>query len=288
MVQPGLKPRNYEARFVDIGGISTHYLSAGDPDAPVLVLLHSGEFGGCAELSWEFNLPALAEHFRILAPDFIGFGRTDKLRDFGSHGRRMITHLTDFLDAMAVQSAHFVGNSVSGRFLCKVAAAAQPSWPIDRMICISGGGFEPDNTERRILQGYDGSDAAMRQVLSVLFHSSRWADTPDYLRRRQEFAHMPGAWEVAAAARFRAPWEPERPMFGRPDTTDYEKINAPTLFVAGKHDRLLPRDYWVELAERTPRGVYAVFEESSHCPHIEESEAFNDVAIEFLTRVDEG
>jgi pimeloyl-ACP methyl ester carboxylesterase len=284
MVEPGPAPRNYETQFVDIGGIATHYLSAGDPDAPLLVLLHSGEFGGCAELSWEHNLAALAEHFRILAPDFLGFGRTDKLRDFGSHGRRMITHLTDFLTVMDVQRAHFVGNSVSGRFLCKVAAAEQPSWPIDRMICISGGGFEPDNEERRTLQDYDGSDEAMRRVLGVLFHASPWTDSPDYLRRRQEFARMPGAWEVAAAARFRAPWQPERPMFGRPDKTEYEKISAPTLFVAGGHDRLLPPGYWVELAERTPRGDYAVFENSSHCPHIEEAEAFNDAAIEFLTR----
>ena len=39
-------------------------LEAGE--GPVVVLLHSGEFGGAAEISWEFTLPALAERFRVV------------------------------------------------------------------------------------------------------------------------------------------------------------------------------------------------------------------------------
>ena len=72
------------SRYVMVDGVRTHYLEAGD--GPAVVLLHSGEFGGCAELSWEFNIVALAGHFRVLAPDWLGFGRTDKLFDF-AHGR---------------------------------------------------------------------------------------------------------------------------------------------------------------------------------------------------------
>lgn len=59
--------KSVESKFADVEGMRTHYLEAGE-GFPV-VLLHSGEFGGCAELSWEFNLPALAEHFRVIAPD---------------------------------------------------------------------------------------------------------------------------------------------------------------------------------------------------------------------------
>lgn len=270
-----------ESHVIDVGGISTHYLQAGDPAAPTLVLLHGGEFGGCAELSWEFNIHAFAEHFNVIAPDFVGFGRSDKLRDFGSHGRRMILHITAFVEQLGITKAHFIGNSVSGRFLCKVASADQSSWPIDRMVCISGGGFEPDNDERRILQDYDGSDESMRQILGVLFHGSRWAQD-DYLQRRQEFAHIPGAWEVAAAARFRAPWREERPMFGREDLTEYEKIPFPTLFIGGRHDPLLPDGYTDDLVRRTPIATAKVFENSSHCPQIEEAEEFNRTVIDFL------
>ena len=38
------------SRFVEVDGINTHYLEAGPADAPTVALLHSGEFGGCAEI----------------------------------------------------------------------------------------------------------------------------------------------------------------------------------------------------------------------------------------------
>jgi len=269
------------SNYIDVGGIQTHYLSAGSPDAPTLVLLHGGEFGGCSELSWEFNLEALARDFHVIAPDHVGFGYTAKLRDFSSHGSRMISHITAFIRTLGIERAHFVGNSVSGRFLCKVASAESPDWPIDRMICISGGGFEPDNEERKILQDYDGSEDSMRAILGVLFHNPEW-DNAEYLARRQHFALIPGAWEVAAAARFRAPWRESRPLFGREDRTEYEKIPFPTLFAAGRHDPLLPAGYQVELEARAPRGSSALFENSSHNPQIEEAERFNRVARDFL------
>ena len=67
MVQPVIR-----RRYINVDGIKTHYLEGGE--GPVVVFLHSGEFGGCAELSWEFNLPAFAKHFRVVAPDWLGFG----------------------------------------------------------------------------------------------------------------------------------------------------------------------------------------------------------------------
>ena len=269
-----------QSKYVDVEGIRTHYLEAGE--GPVLVLLHAGEFGGCAEISWQYNIALLSKHFRVLAPDFIGFGRSDKIRDFGGHGARMIRHITVFLKVMCIENADFIGNSVSGRFLCRVASAPQPVWPIRRMICVSGGGFEPDNEERRMLQDYDASREGMRKVLKVLFHNAKWWEDEDYLDRRYAMSVMPGAWEVAAASRFKSPVVPERPMFGRPDRTVYENISVPTLFVAGANDRLLEPNYWTTVAARTPKGQYLVYENSGHCPHIENADEFNEASLKFL------
>ena len=68
------------SRYVNVDGVKTHYLEGGD--GPTVVLWHSGEFGGAAELSWEFLMPVLAKHFHVVAPDWLGFGRTDKVYDF--------------------------------------------------------------------------------------------------------------------------------------------------------------------------------------------------------------
>ncbi len=69
------------SRYVMVDGIRTHYLEGGD--GPAVVFLHSGEFGGCAELSWEYNIEAFAQHFHVIAPDWLGFGRTDAIRREG-------------------------------------------------------------------------------------------------------------------------------------------------------------------------------------------------------------
>ena len=90
---------NALSRYVDVDGVRTHYREAGS--SPVVVLLHSGEFGACAELSWEFNIGPLARHFRVIAPDWLGFGQTDKVHDF-THGQaRRNALVIDFLKRKA-------------------------------------------------------------------------------------------------------------------------------------------------------------------------------------------
>ena len=269
-----------QSKYVLVDGIRTHYLEAGE--GPVVVFLHGGEFGGCAELSWEFNIPALARCFRVVAPDLLGYGKTDKIRDFGGQGARMIHHITRFLEVMAIDEADFIGNSVSGRFLCRVASTPQPVWPIRRMISVSGGGFEPDSAERRVLQDYDATRENMRAMLRILFHSPKWADDDAYVARRHELSLIPGAWEVAAASRFKSPVVPQRPLFGRPDRTEYEKIRVPTLFAAGDRDTLLEERFWLEVSRRTPGSEYVVFEDCGHCPNIEQADKFNEAALRFL------
>ncbi|WP_223166282.1 alpha/beta fold hydrolase [Nonomuraea sp. SYSU D8015] len=65
-----------EARMADLGGLRMHYLI--DGDGPLLVLLHGWpQTGYC----WRAIIPALAEHFTVVAPDLRGYGRTDKPAD---------------------------------------------------------------------------------------------------------------------------------------------------------------------------------------------------------------
>lgn len=270
------------SKYAMVDGVRTHYIEAGN--GPTVVLLHSGEFGGCAELSWERNIEALSEHFRILAPDFLGFGRTDKLRDFIAHGVRMMSHMARFLEVMCIDEADFVGNSMSGRLLCRVASEDHVIWPVRRMVVASGGGYEPDNEARRTLQDYDATRESMKRILQVLFHDPRWWDDETYLERRYELSIIPGAWEVAAAARFKSPAVPPRPQFGRPDKVPYEKITVPTLFVAGNDDTLLLPGYADELAQRAPRGEVLVIDNCAHCPNIEQAELFNRAVIDFFTK----
>jgi pimeloyl-ACP methyl ester carboxylesterase len=268
------------SRYVDVDSVRTHYLEAGA--GPVVVLLHSGEFGGCAEISWERNIDELAQHFRVIAPDWLGFGRTDKVHDFVDGRARMVRHMRRFIDVMGIAEADFIGNSMSGGIIARAAVAEPPQFPLRRIVLASGGGFSPDNEHRRALLDYDCSLEGMRRIVGAMFADPKWPRDDDYVRRRHELSLLPGAWECTAAARFRRPTEPVRTQFGQPDMVPYERIRFPTLVIAGADDKLRLPGYANELVERIPDARLVIFERCGHCPNIEQAQRFNATVIDFL------
>jgi pimeloyl-ACP methyl ester carboxylesterase len=270
--------RGIESRFIDIEGMRTHYLEGGK-GTPV-VLLHSGEFGGSAELSWEFTLPALCEHFRVIAPDWLGFGESAKVFDFEDMRRRRLRHMTKFLNALGIARAHFIGNSMGGGLLADAAASSPPLWPVMKMILVGAGGFAPVNEARKILNSYDGTREHMRRILHTVLAASPLRDDEAYLDKRHRLSLVPGSWECTAAARFRRPGA----AAGERESTNYRAIKFPTLIVAGGKDPLREPDYAKTLQEEIEGSELIVFEKAAHFPHIDEPERFNRAAIAFLSK----
>ena len=73
----------FAERFVDVSGLRMHYVDEGPRDGPVILLLHG-------EPSWSYLYrhmvpPLAAAGLRVIAPDLIGFGKSDKpaaIRDY--------------------------------------------------------------------------------------------------------------------------------------------------------------------------------------------------------------
>jgi 2-hydroxymuconate-semialdehyde hydrolase len=269
------------SRYVDVGGITTHYLEAGDGEETV-VLVHAGGWGQSAELTWGPNLAALARRYRVIAPDWLGFGRTDKLRDFASGSERMLRHMAAFLSLLKIESAHFAGVSMGGTYLIREAARTPSRFPIRSMVVCSGGGFVPANEHRDDILAYDGTTEAMVKALRAAFASPVWEDE-DYVRRRVETSLLPGAWEATAAARLTRPNAPPRSEFGNADTTPYEDITVPTLIIAGGRDKLRVPGYHVELAERVPGAQAILVEDGGHMLNFDFSDWFNAAALAFFS-----
>ncbi len=266
-----------------VDGLRTHYLEAGEGDT--VVLLHSGEYGASALLSWEHNIGALAERFRVVAPDWMGFGRTAKVYDFESGSARRVLHLRRLLDVLDIGAAHFVGSSMGASVMSRHVAAGTGLFPARSMVMSAGGGFVPNNEWRRSIVDYDCTLDGMREILTVLFHDQTWAKDEAYVQRRFESAMTPGAWEATAAARFRSPVSPPRTAEGQEDKTPYERINVPTFVIAGAEDKLRERGYAEAIAGRIPGARLAVYEDCGHLPHIENAERFNREVVEFLLSV---
>ena len=279
---PATRPDPIRDRCVLADGIRTHYLEAGEGD-PV-VLLHSGEFGGRAEFSWEYVLPVLAESYRVIAPDWLGYGGTAKLHDFGGKRARMMSHMRRTLEVLAVEDAHIVGNSMGATFLAKMAADPDLRLRPRSITLISGGGFMPDNAARRATLEYDCTREAMIRLLQAIFADPVWWTDDSYVDRRQAAATEPGAWEALAVARFRSPLVPPRAEFGQADDTHYEDIHAPALFITGAKDRLREPHYADRPASRMRNAKVVTLPGSGHCPNIEQAPRVAELLLDFFQR----
>lgn len=117
---------DFQPRYLDVpderyGALRMHYLDEGPPDAPVILLLHGQ---GCWSYLYREMLPLLvADGFRIIAPDYIGFGRSDKLPDTGDYSfQRHIDWLTAFLDALSLYEVTAYLFDWGGFFGLRIAA----------------------------------------------------------------------------------------------------------------------------------------------------------------------
>ncbi len=278
-----------QGRTISIDDVTTHYFEAGVEHKgrkPSVLLLHSAEFGGCAETSWEHNMPVLAQHYHVLAPDHLGFGLTDKIFDFNGQFNKRITHIRRFIEAMCVEKVHVMGSSMSGGLCLTVAARKQPDWPLASVTCCSGGGDAPDNEARKVLNTYDGSKEHMRRIVDVMFVDPKWAADEAYIERRWKWSRVPGAWEATAVARFKAPFPKEEDARAERNAIDYGNIRVPTLVIAGKLDPLRNPGYTDSFAPKIKDVRLHVFENAGHMGNIECADEFNALCLEFLAGVD--
>lgn len=261
-----------------VDGLATSYLEAGEGE-PV-VLLHGGEFGASAELGWERNIAALAERYRVLAPDQLGFGESAKVIDFVDGRRMRIRHVARFCELLGVDSAHFVGNSMGAVNLLTDATSDEPLLPIRSLVAICGGGEIQQNRHFEALQQYDATLPAMRRIVEALFHHPGYPADDAYVRRRYESSTAPGAWEAVAAARFRRPGAAASATGS--SSRRYERVRVPTLIVEGGDDKLLPPGWASQVAEQIDGARSVVVGDSGHCPQIEQSAKVGNLLLEFL------
>jgi pimeloyl-ACP methyl ester carboxylesterase len=115
-------------RRVDVEGISTRYLEAGEPGSPTMVLLHGGEFGSYALAEdWMPVIPLLARRFHVVVPDLLGCGFTDGP---ASPDELLLSRVADHADALlrilGIATTHLVGHSRGG-FVATLLALGNPS-----------------------------------------------------------------------------------------------------------------------------------------------------------------
>jgi pimeloyl-ACP methyl ester carboxylesterase len=219
-----LPPERHEAgdsaQTTVVDGLVTHYLEAGHGD-PV-VLLHGGEFGASAEIGWERNIAALAEHYRVIAPDLLGFGASAKVIDFNDGRGMRIRHVARLCAELGINSAHFVGNSMGAIMLLTDATSDAPLLPVRTMVVICGGGEIQRNRYVQALYEYDATLPAMRRIVEALFYDPSYPADDNYVRLRRAHDRTSAStclrwwWREAATSSCRRAGPPKLPSRSTP------------------------------------------------------------------------
>src|SRR3546814_10731492 len=111
----------FSHRWVDVGGLSTRVVEAGQGDSTVL-FLHG--IGGHLE-TFCLNIAAHAQAgHRVLAIDLLGHGYTAKPEE-NYEIERYVDHVLKFLDVMDVKRATFAGTSLGGWISARIAARSE-------------------------------------------------------------------------------------------------------------------------------------------------------------------
>src|SRR5690554_4521465 len=102
-------------KFIDAGGIKTHYLQSGNGEPVILV--HGGGAGADALGNWEDTINEFSEHAQVFTLDMLGFGQTEKPNPdhFVYSTDARIDHLISFIEALGLKKVNLVGNSMGGQ-----------------------------------------------------------------------------------------------------------------------------------------------------------------------------
>jgi len=121
-------------KFVELSHGKTRYFEAG-AGYPTL-LMHGAGFLSGAD-NWMPVIPSLAEKLRLLAFDSLNWGPGDVFDQEFSFAYQ-VDHIREFMDALGIEKANFVGHSMGG-WLATLFAYESPD-RVNKLVLVSAGG----------------------------------------------------------------------------------------------------------------------------------------------------
>ena len=264
--------------MLDAAGISTNVHDSGiDPGGGTVLLIHGSGPGVSAWANWRLTIPALASHFRVVAPDIVGFGYTERRVDDYSLDA-WTQHVLGVLDALEIDQAHVVGNSFGGSLALSLAIRHPDR--VRRLGLMGAVGIDfPLTAGLDAVWGYEPSVEAMSELLRI-FTATPATGLDDLARLRYEASIRPGVHE-AYAAMFPPPRQRWVTALSH-DEALVSGITAPTLIFHGREDRVIPLATSLRLFELIPDAQLHGFGNCGHWTQIEHAEEFNRLLRDFL------
>lgn len=256
--------------FVTVYGAKIHYVESGT--GPVVVLLHG--LGGNTT-NWAFNTAALAQKYRVIVPDQLGFGKSDKpLINY-----RIATYV-DFLDMflkeLKIERASLVGNSMGGW----VAAAYSLAHPekVERLVLVDAAGLAlAQDVDMALLSKLNPSTRdGMKELISRVFYNK-------LIFMSDGFIDGSMAARISAGDGYTIRSVSES-ILQRDEFLDNRlaSIKTPTLIIWGREDGLLPLADGQRFQKGIANSQLVVFDQCGHVPQVEKAVDFNSAVLKFL------
>ncbi len=271
--------------YVEVMGIPTRCVVAGEESAPAIMLLH-----GLALTSevWMHNIESLARTHRVIAPDMLGHGFTKPVDTASVDVSAKIRHLEGLANALKLDVFSVCGSSY-GALLASLLYLANPNRIRKLIINGSGSCF---NTEEQLKD-------QVSKMLTVyapdkISYSSRTVWRERIGNNFFDIKKIPEELLLIAQLCYAQPWpalrlaetlstmqDPER---FRPYRIleRLENITCPTLVFWGRDDRGGSLESAEKAVSRLPNGRLVVFDDCGHYPMIEHPEEYNRCASDFL------
>jgi pimeloyl-ACP methyl ester carboxylesterase len=268
VTQVGVPPLKETVVF----GQKIKYVDVGS--GPVVVLLHG--LGGNSS-NWAFNISALSAKYRVIAPDQIGFGRSDKpLINY-----RVGTYadfLDKLLDGLNVERATLVGNSMGG-WIAALYAVKYPK-RVERLVLVDAAGFAPPkDLDLSTLSGLNPSTREQARYLAglVFFNPLFKTDAAVDATLAARISAGDGYTIQSLVESIR---RNEDMLDGK-----LSAVKQPVLIIWGRDDGLTPLAREGEkFKKEIPSAQFVVFDQCGHVPQVERAAEFNAAVLKFLSQ----
>ncbi len=229
-----------ESLKLKLCGHQVHYLKAGS--GPPVLLLHGG---ASDSRDWIKTMEALCDRYSLYAPDVIGYGQSERLKE-GYYMSEFVQFVLEFIQELGLVSPALVGHSLGGS-LCMQTALDYPE-RVRKLVLVDAAGFgEVSHVGSYMLTFF----WAVRKVMQ------RRQPYPKYLTEEGKESD----W-------FYLERLPE--------------LKVPTLIVWKRYDPYLPLALARKADELIPHSRLVVLPGFGHAPHKQDGNSFNRILLDFL------
>ena len=268
---------------VRTGGFDTNVHDVGSGSKVPALLIHGSGPGVSAWANWRLVIPVLARDRRVIAPDMVGFGYSDRPAGIHYNMDTWVQQALDLLDALGVEQVDLVGNSFGGALALALTIRAPKR--VRRLVLMGSVGVPfPITPGLDAVWGYEPSIENMRSIMDY-FAWDRGLVNDELAKLRYEASIRPG-FQESFAAMFPAPrqrWVDA--MESR--EADIRALPHETLIVHGREDKVIPLSTSLTLSQWIPHAQLHVFGHCCHRNQIKHNARLNRLVRDFFAERDQ-